>query len=286
MSYISEFEDFIRFTENLAENTVNSYITDIMQFVEFAGTEIPSKANVTEFVYFLYQKGNNTTTIRRKLSSISKYSKFLMLKGKIKENPVEDLSRPKVWERLPRYLGKDEIEKLLVMPDTTTENGVRDRAILELMYASGLRVSEVLNLKVEDVDFEKGIIFVKEGKGKKDRVVPIGKIALFWLKEYLRIRKRNSNYLFTGKKGERLTRQRLWQIIREYARKAEIDITISPHTIRHTFATHLLLGGADIRSLQELLGHSSIRTTEIYTHLANPELEKLFRKYHPRKKIR
>ncbi|MGC9033407.1 MAG: site-specific tyrosine recombinase/integron integrase [Thermosulfidibacteraceae bacterium] len=287
MDRIKDFEDYLRYTESLSENTIISYINDVKQLIDFAGKAIPEKDTIVDFIYYLSSRGINPTSIRRKLSSIDKYFEFLKARKVVEENPVEDLIRPKVWDRLPKYLTVEEIHRLTGTIDTSNETGIRDRAIVELLYASGLRVSELVSLRIEDVDFENRLLIVREGKGGKDRIVPINDVAIYWLKKYLSIRKKNSPFLFCGRKDIKLTRQRIWQIIKNYAEKANIPISkISPHVLRHSFATHLLMGGLDLRSLQELLGHATIKTTEIYTHIANPELERLFIKFHPRKKFK
>lgn len=287
MEILREFENFLRYSENLSENTVKSYVIDVKQFLDFIGEEFSDKDRITDFIYHLSFKGINPSSIRRKISSIDKFYEFLIIKGLIGENPVGDILRPKMWERLPKYLTLEEVNRLIGSIDLEDEEGIRDRAIIELIYSCGLRASEVVNLRVEDIDFERKIVTVREGKGGKDRIVPITDSALNYIKLYLAKRKKDSPFVFTSKKALKLTRQRLWQIIKKYAKKAGIDLKrISPHVIRHSFATHLLLGGIDLRILQELLGHSSIRTTEIYTHIANPELERLFRRYHPRRKLK
>ncbi len=287
MKILKDFESFLRYSENLSENTVKSYVTDVKQFLDFIGEEFSDKDRITDFIYHLSYKGMNPSSIRRKISSIDKFYEFLIIKGLIRENPISDLLRPKMWERLPKYLTIEEVNRLIDSASLDNEEGIRDRAIMELIYSCGLRASEVVNLRIEDIDFERKVVTVREGKGGKDRIVPITDSALNYIKLYLSKRRKDSPFVFTSKKAPKLTRQRLWQVIKKYAKKAGIDLRrISPHVLRHSFATHLLLGGIDLRILQELLGHSSIRTTEVYTHLANPELERLFRIYHPRGKLK
>ena len=275
---VEEFIDHLLSERGLSINTAEAYQKDIQQFLEITKGDF-SLQGLIGYIHHLYGLGLAPSSMRRKLSAARQYLLFLRRKGIVKEDPFEELERPRGWERLPKFLTLEEVEKLLNAPDTSTPIGIRDRAILELMYASGLRVSEVCNLKVEDLDFNQGLLFVKQSKGKKDRIVPVNSVALNWINRYLRVRKHHSPFLFLSTRGRPLTRQRIWQMIKEYAVKAGIDPKkVHPHVIRHSFATHILLRGADLRSVQELLGHASIKTTQVYTEVAQPELERAYRR--------
>ncbi len=280
-----ELERFILHLETergLSTNTSQAYKADIEDFLKFIKSEI-SQEKILDFIYHLYSLGYSPSTIHRKLSALNQFFAFLVDSKKIEKNPLDFIDKPKKWEYLPSVLSPEEIERILEIPNTKTLKGIRDRTILELLYSSGLRVSELCELKTEDLDFNRGVIRIK-GKGNKERIVPLGEEALFWLKKYLNTHKTKEKFVFVSKRGKHITRQRVWQIIKEYAKMAGVTKNISPHTLRHSFATHILLKGADLRVVQELLGHASIKTTEIYTHLANPQLEELYRQKHPRAK--
>ncbi len=280
MDIVEEFVDHLITQRGLSTNTAEAYATDVRQFLEVSRGRVDFES-ITGFLHHLYGLGLSPISIRRKLSSVHQFVLFLRSKGEDVKDEFEELDRPKAWERLPECLSVEEVERLIEAPDTSKELGLRDRAILELMYAAGLRASEICSLKVEDIDFEKGLLFVKRAKGKKDRVVPVHPQALYWVKRYLEARKHNHPVLFIGRGKRPISRQRLWQIIKKYALKAGIDPKkVHPHVIRHSFATHILSRGADLRSVQELLGHASIKTTQIYTHIAEPELERIYRKVH------
>jgi integrase/recombinase XerD len=208
----------------------------------------------------------------------------MIIEGMIKEDPIENLSTPKGWKRIPRIIGTEEVSSLLKKPEGGNLS-LRDRAILEMIYSSGLRASEVINIKMGDINFEAGFITIL-GKGSKERVVPINEVALTTVREYIEksrpnlLKKRNSHYLFLAKGGKPMTRQRLWQLIKKYS--SELSISISPHTLRHCFASHLLDGGADLRALQKMLGHTDISTTQIYTKVTPERLKKVHKQHHPR----
>ena len=221
---------------------------------------------------------------RRLISSVRGFYKFLMFDGHIKQNPAEDLVAPQKGVYLPRFLNQSEIEMLLAAPDTSMEIGLRDRAILELMYASGLRVSETVNLKIGNIDIDHGIL-TTTGKGNKTRRVPVGSSAIEWLKSYLAIRRKRENIeidnMFVSENGKPITRQAIHAFIVEYAKKCGLE-GVSPHTLRHSFATHLVQNNADIRSVQQMLGHADISTTQIYTHITSTQLKKNYKRFHPR----
>jgi integrase/recombinase XerD len=222
--------------------------------------------------------------VARHLATLRGFCKFLLMEGLLKEDPIENLLTPKGWKRIPRIIGTDEVSSLLKKP-AGNNLSLRDRAILEIMYSSGLRASEVINLKTGDINFEAGFLTLT-GKGSKQRVVPVHEQALSSIKEYIKesrpdfLKKKASNYLFLAKGGKPMTRQRLWQLIKKYS--SELSIKISPHTLRHCFASHLLDGGADLRALQKMLGHTDISTTQIYTKVTPERLRKIHKKHHPR----
>ncbi len=290
--YLKNFISFLKIEKGLSENTVISYQADLLKFKEFLKK---SKKNIKsissefllDYVKFLYSKGLKDSSIARNIVTIRNFLKFLTQEKVIKEELSESLSIPKLWKKLPIYLTEEEVRKLLEAPDTSNPGGIRDRAMLELMYASGLRVSEVINLKIEDVNLEFSYLKCK-GKGSKERLVPFGNVAKKWVEEYLlrgrpKFLKKVNDYIFLNQRGGKLTRQGVWKIIKKYATLVNIDKKISPHTLRHSFATHLLEHGADLRSVQVMLGHSDISTTEIYTFVTQKHLKEVYDKYHPRK---
>jgi integrase/recombinase XerD len=221
---------------------------------------------------------------RRLISALRGFYKFLQFDGHIKKNPAEDLIAPTKGSYLPNFLNQTDIENLLAVPDSSTEIGLRDKAILELMYACGLRVSEAVDLKMSDVDIDTGILTCK-GKGSKTRKVPVGKSAIEWLKNYLIVRRGKENIeisnIFVTFSGRPINRQTIFLFIKEYAEKIGLE-DVSPHTLRHSFATHLIQNRADVRSVQQLLGHADISTTQIYTHITDTHLRKTYERFHPR----
>ena len=289
---IKDYVSYLKIEKGLSENTIISYSEDLVKFKEFL---TKNKINfkkinsdiLLKYVKYLYSKGLKDSSIARNIVTIRNFLKFLTQEKIIKEDLSETLSIPKLWKKLPIYLTEEEVKKLLEAPDVKNLSGLRDRAMLELMYASGLRVSEVVNLKIEDVNLEFSYLKCK-GKGSKERLVPFGNVAKKWVEEYLingrpKLLKRVTDYIFLNRRGEKLTRQGVWKIIKKYAMLAGIDKKISPHTLRHSFATHLLEHGADLRSVQMMLGHSDISTTEIYTFVTEKHLKEIYDKYHPRK---
>jgi len=221
---------------------------------------------------------------RRIISALRGFYKFLQFDGHIKKNPAEDLIAPQKGSYLPKFLNQTDIENLIAVPDVTTEIGLRDRAIIELMYACGLRVSEAVDLKLSNVDVDAGLLTCT-GKGSKTRRIPMGKSAVEWLKKYLLIRREKEdieiNNIFVSFLGKPVNRQTIFKFIKEYAAKIGLE-DVSPHTLRHSFATHLIQNSADIRSVQQMLGHADISTTQIYTHITDAHLRKTYEKYHPR----
>jgi integrase/recombinase XerD len=287
---IADFLNFLRVEKGLAANTINAYRADLeklMRFAEGLGKDLPSieRADLSAFVQNLRQAGLDPKSAARALVAVRGFYKFLLLDGHIKRDPSADLESPKSWQSLPKFLLPEEVEKLLEAPDTATDSGIRDKAMLEVLYATGLRVSELVALKESDINLDAGFV-IALGKGSKERIVPLGRSAIEWIRRYLPARsrllgKRASPYLFVNSRGRPLSRHAFWKLIVGYGRKANLG-HITPHLIRHSFATHLLENGADLRSVQLLLGHSDISTTQVYTHITNERLREIYRKFHPR----
>ncbi len=240
------------------------------------------------FIHWLTQKKLSPRSRARVLATIKTFFRFLILSQRLETSPAVLIETPRFPKKLPQVLSLEEVERLLEQPDTTHPRGLRDKAMLELLYATGLRVSELVRLKLNQLNLEVGYISVI-GKGAKERLVPVGRQAQQALTQYLKkgraaLLKKPSSYLFIGYRGRPLTRQGFWEIIKKYAIKAGINKPISPHTLRHSFATHILERGADLRSVQTMLGHSSIATTQIYTHVTETKLKELYVRFHPRAK--
>ena len=286
--FIKEFLTYIQVEKGLARHTLESYGRDLARlqlWADKAGKPLAdlTRADLRKWIAQLSRAGLAPTSVARAVSAARGLFRFLMLDGHIKRHPTEDLDTPQRFAYLPQFLTEDEMNQLLAAPDVATEEGVRDRALIELMYAAGLRVSELISLKQADVDVQSGLV-VCHGKGSKERRVPIGKSAIHWLQQYSAVRagygKPTSPHLFLNR-GKPITRQFAWSMIKRYANKAGVK-DISPHTLRHSFATHLLQRGADSRSVQALLGHSDISTTQIYTHITDRHLRNSYDKHHPR----
>lgn len=278
----------------LSANTRQAYERDLRLFCKTLGFKNSdalvnvSREQITGYMTQLKEKGLAAATIARKLAAIKAFYRFMTAEGYMDANPAEVVEAGTKGIKLPRVLSEDEVVRLLNQPDITTAEGFRDRTMLEVLYATGMRVSELINLTLERVDLNMKYI-IAFGKGSKERIVPLGSVAAEFLQRYLeKVRPklthtaRNTNIVFLAFGGHELTRQRFWQIIRAYGRKANINKALTPHILRHSFATHLLDNGADLRSVQELLGHSDISTTQIYTHLTNKRLRDIYAKAHPR----
>ncbi len=278
----------------LSANTRQAYERDLRLFCKTLGFKNSdalvnvSREQITGYMTQLKEKGLAAATIARKLAAIKAFYRFMTAEGYMDANPAEVVEAGTKGIKLPRVLSEDEVVRLLNQPDITTAEGFRDRTMLEVLYATGMRVSELINLTLERVDLNMKYI-IAFGKGSKERIVPLGSVAAEFLQQYLeKVRpkltheERNTNIVFLAFGGHELTRQRFWQIIRTYGRKANINKALTPHILRHSFATHLLDNGADLRSVQELLGHSDISTTQIYTHLTNKRLRDIYAKAHPR----
>lgn len=288
-----DYLHYLKVERGLSENTIASYGIDLKLFLEYLReNEIPSFKQVNKEVivnYMQAEKNNNkaNSSILRSVSSLRKFFQYLAQEKIIEKDPMLLIDIPKKKQHLPQVLTKEEVEKLLHSPNTGQVLGLRDRAMLELMYATGLRISEIINLKLEDLHLTMGTLQTL-GKGHKERIVPVGDEAIKWINRYLEearpklLKQKRSNYLFLNFHGNNLTRQGVWKNLKAEVRKAGIQKNITPHTLRHSFATHILENGADLRIVQELLGHADISTTQIYTHLSNKQLADIYNRAHPR----
>ena len=286
MKYIDEFIIELQYIKNYSNNTILSYTSDLQLFEKYVKKDL-TKVNNTDINNFIETlKNKNEKTLSRYLSSLRMFYEFLLKKDYIKSSPMDGVEGPKIKKYLPEVLTIDEINRLI---DFTPNNTFtyRDRCILELLYSTGIRISELVNLKLENININSNIIKVM-GKGSKERIIPFNDTTTTYLSKYIKeyrptmLKKYNTDYLFLNNHGKNITRQAVFKMIKKRAKDANIDKEISPHTLRHSFATHLLIGGADIKFIQELLGHSDIVTTEIYTHIANETLKNNYNDYNPR----
>ena len=288
---IHEYLSYCRVEKGLAANSIESYASDLSRLSEWAEkNELDllelTRSDLREWLIDLSAVELSENSKRRMISTIRGFYKFLMFEGHAEKNPAEDLASPQKGVYLPRFLDQIEVERLLAAPDTSTEIGLRDRALMELMYASGLRVSEVANVRIGDIDLEGGVL-TTTGKGGKTRRVPVGSSAIEWIKSYLALRRKvkevRIDNLFVAGAGIPIDRQTIYNLITGYADKCGLDC-VTPHTLRHSFATHLVQNRADIRSVQKMLGHADISTTQIYTHITNKQLMDNYQRFHPRAK--
>ena len=291
--FIEEFINYLAVERGLAQNTLLAYRRDLISYTRYVtdhGVESPDqikREQVTSYMYDQKQKGISANSIARNLAAIKMFHRFLVRERLAKEDPTTLVDTPKLWKRVPDVLSTIEIEAIIKASAGRRWQEVRDQAILELMYASGMRVSELVNLKVENVNLDVGYVRCI-GKGSKERIIPIGKKAKTCLKKYCESARKRlvkndvTGVLFLSRLGKRISRQSVWKLIKHYAQKARIKKTIKPHTLRHSFATHLLEHGADLRSVQEMLGHSDISTTQIYTHVDKERLRAIHKEFHPR----
>jgi integrase/recombinase XerD len=285
------FLEYLTVEKGLAQNTILAYARDLGKLLDFVKTEKLSWTGMTEeaVVRFVHQEsraGLSARSMARLVSALKSFFKFLILSGFLKKNPATQLSTPSTWLALPKVLTVKEVEDLLRAPDEKEPQGLRDRAMLEVLYGSGLRVSELVTLKPADVNLDEGFLICR-GKGGKERIVPLGREACGYAGRYLReVRVRfeggASPFLFLTRRGKGFTRQGFWKLLKAHAEKAGLAPRISPHILRHSFATHLLERGADLRSVQLMLGHSQITTTQIYTHVSRERLRRVYDQFHPR----
>ncbi len=290
---IASYLHYLEVERGLAANTLAAYGSDLQIFARFlAGCEIKklskvTRAEVMEFSRALRIEGRSPRSVARAVVSVRTFFRFLHREGRVPADPTQDVETPKASRSLPRFLSFPEVEKLLQTPDESTPLGARDGAMLEILYATGTRVTELLSLRLDSVDLDVGYV-VAFGKGAKERIVPIGSRAVERVRRYqegaraLLTKGKECPYLFTNSRGGQLTRQGFWKIIKKYGTMAGVHSHLSPHVIRHSFATHLLEHGADLRAVQQMLGHADISTTQIYTHVNRERLRRMYHKFHPR----
>ncbi|HTL43919.1 MAG TPA: site-specific tyrosine recombinase XerD [Vicinamibacterales bacterium] len=291
---IDTYISYLRDVRRVSPNTVESYARDLAALADFAdkkaqAVEALRRADLEAFVRHLQSAGQSPRSAARAVASVRGFFRFLLLEKAITADPAEDLRAPRAWPALPKYLDMDEVERLLAQPDVSTPRGVRDKALIEVLYATGLRVSELLSLRPGDLSLDAGYLTCV-GKGDKQRIVPFGSVAAEWVGRYVKdarpplLKGRKSNWLFVNANGGgQLSRVGFWKILKRYGLEAGITHDISPHVLRHSFATHLLDRGADLRAIQMMLGHADLSTTQIYTHVLEARLRAVYDKFHPRK---
>lgn len=287
---LNRFLNYLSVDKGLALNSIRSYERDLDAYLYFLKVDNPGEAaavDIAAFLSSLSERGISPASAARSLAAIRGFHKYLITDGLAQHDPTTNLETPRGWKRLPKTLSAADVEALLKQPDNSSRISLRDKAMLELLYATGLRVSELIGLRVQDVNLERGFLLVM-GKGSKERVVPMGDAAIRAVEEYLAdarqrlLQGKESGLLFISQQRKGMTRQTFWERIKFYAAKAGIPQNVSPHTLRHSFATHLLDNGADLRSVQAMLGHSDVSTTQIYTHVSRERLKRIHEKYHPR----
>ena len=281
MENVHKFLDYLKYEKGFSDYTVKSYETDLREFYDFAGEFNVDIELVRKYLRKLYEDKYSSRSISRKVSTLKSYFKYLESEGIIKDNFMRLISNPKIEKTLPNYLNYEDLEKLLAFPDRSNKYGLRDALILEMLYSSGVRVSELANMKLNDIDFKERKILIL-GKGNKERYVYYGSKCAELLDKYLRLDHRDSPYLLIGKRCDRLNEREIRSIVTDTAKKAGIEVHVSPHTLRHTYATHMLNDGADLKSVGDLLGHESLSTTQIYTHVSNERLRQVYLSAHPR----
>ena len=289
---IDRFLDAIWMERGLSENTLDAYRADLLALNQrLEGRDVDlvkaAKADLLEYISWRVDGGAKPRSTARQLSSFRRFYRYLLREGVIAEDPTAGIAMPKIGRALPQTLTEEEVDSLLAAPNVSEPLGNRDRAMMELLYATGVRVSELINLKTSQMNLNQGVLRVI-GKGNRERLIPLGGEAQDWLRDFIdgaRIEillERQTEYLFPTRRGDRMTRQAFWHIIKRYAKKAGVKKKLSPHTVRHAFATHLLNNGADLRVIQLLLGHSDVSTTQIYTHIARERMKELHSRHHPR----
>ena len=289
---VRTFLSYLRVEKGLSDNTIQSYRRDMLKFVGFLekqnlDTAKIQRQDVVDFLATLYKRRLDSRSVARHLVTIRHFFRFSLLEGFIKEDPAATIESPKFRQSLPYFLSVEEVERLLKQPDTSSLIGLRDKAIIELMYSTGIRVSELAGIRVGDLQLDAGCLRCI-GKGNKERLVPVGKKALAVVEAYLKksrpelLRDNASAHLFLNQRGRAMDRITIWKMMGRYGRKAALRKPLKPHTLRHSFATHLLDRGADLRSVQMMLGHSDISTTQIYTHVVEERLKQVYKAHHPR----
>ncbi len=283
------FLNFCRLEKGLSAASIEAYTADLSRFIAFLGSvsDLPSTDGIRNYLDHLYQSGLSNRTVARHIITLRNFYGFLLREGEITSDPTEHLRTPRQWQTIPKFLNLQEIERIIAAPVQSKPIGQRDRAMLEVLYATGLRVSELCRLNAGDVNLSMGFLKTT-GKGNKQRLVPVGKAAIAAIENYLAdgrpalLKGRSSRYLFVTARGGCMTRQAFWKLLAGYGRKVGIFRDLTPHVLRHSFATHLLEGGADLRSVQVMLGHADISTTQIYTHVMRSRLRETVERHHPR----
>lgn len=290
---VEAFLNYLSVERGLSRNTILSYQGDINAYIDFLkGLHIESfsltkKNHITDFMLSQKDKGLSANSVARRLAAIKSFYRFLVRERILKADPSNLIDSPKLWKKIPQTLSANEVDALLACPNIRDRQGIRDKAILEVLYATGMRVSEAVNLKTDNLNLDVGFLRCI-GKGNKERIIPIGKKAISSIKRYLdigrpqQLKNKESDFLFLNRFGKKISRQSLWKIIKRYAKDARVKKPIRPHILRHSFATHLLERGADLRSVQEMLGHANISTTQIYTHISKERLKAIHKMFHPR----
>ena len=287
-SNLRSFFDYLYIEKGLSQNTVQAYETDILSFLNWLA-KMPNinylnlkEDNINKYIAYLFKSKLKSSSVNRKISSLKSLYLYLVKKNILKDSPISEVITPKKEKYLPSSMSEDEVDRLLKSPDSSNKTEKRDKAMIEMLYATGMRISELVNLKLTDVDMQRSVAKVF-GKGKKERLIPFGEAALEALSEYVSEREKSaSKEIFLSNRGKKLSRVAFWQRIKIYLLRENLKNSISPHTLRHAFATHLLNRGADLRSVQLLLGHSDLSTTQIYTHIAKQRLSEVLKKHHPR----
>jgi len=289
---IDRFLDAIWMERGLSENTLGAYRADLMalnQRLDSKSVQLikAERADIMDYIAWRVEGGAKPRSTARQLSSFRRFYRYLLREGMISEDPTLNIAMPKIGRSLPQSLTEQDVESLLAAPKVSEPLGHRDRAMLEVLYATGVRVSELINLKLSQINLNQGVLRIV-GKGDRERLIPLGDEAQDWVREFIDgargeiLLERQTEYLFPTRRGDRMTRQAFWHIIKRYSKKASISKKLSPHTVRHAFATHLLNNGADLRVVQLLLGHSDVSTTQIYTHVARERMKELHGRHHPR----
>ncbi len=291
-AHIAAFLHYVRAEKGLSTNTILAYRRDMAKFAEFMearGVPLPeaTRSDVVDFLSSLYKRGLDSRSVARHLVTLRNFYRFCLSDDLIANDPAANIESPKTYRTLPHFLSVDDVEKLLAQPDVSTPIGLRDKAMIELMYSTGLRVSELCGLRVSDLQMNSGALRCI-GKGNKERIVPVGRRALEAVAVYMResrpklLRDQSSSFLFVGKMGRKIHRIQFWMLLKKYGNDAGLRESLNPHMLRHSFATHLLDRGADLRSVQLMLGHADISTTQIYTHVVEERLKQVYKAHHPR----